>query len=46
MKKIYSIILGLSVFGTVNAQKTIDAAEHVTKQDNFSTTVKPCFLAA
>jgi hypothetical protein len=41
MKKIYSIILCLSVFGSVSAQKTIDAAEHVTKQDNFSTTVKP-----
>jgi hypothetical protein len=41
MKKIYSIILCLSVFGSVNAQKTIDAAQHVTKQDNFSTTVKP-----
>tara|TARA_B100000767_G_C19750063_1_gene530356 strand:+ start:75 stop:1898 length:1824 start_codon:yes stop_codon:yes gene_type:complete len=41
MKKIYSIILCLSVFGSVNAQKTIDAAQNVTKQDNFSTTVKP-----
>ena len=41
MKKIYSIILCLSVFGSVNAQKSFEAAEHVSKQDNFSTTVKP-----
>ena len=41
MKKIYSIILCLSVFGTVNAQKSTEASQHVTKQDNFSTTVKP-----
>ena len=41
MKKIYSIILCLSVFGTVNAQKINRAEQQVTKQDNFSTTVKP-----
>jgi hypothetical protein len=41
MKKIYSIILCLSVFGSVNAQKITGAAQHVTKHDNFSTTVKP-----
>ena len=41
MKKIYSFILCLSVFGSVNAQKITGAAQHVTKHDNFSTTVKP-----
>ena len=41
MKKIYSIILCLSFFGTVNAQKINRAQQQVTKQDNFSTSVKP-----
>ena len=41
MKKIYSIILCLSVFGSLSAQKNIDAAEKVSKHDNVSQKVKP-----
>lgn len=41
MKKIYSFILCLSVFGSLSAQKNIDATENVSKQDNFSQKIKP-----
>lgn len=41
MKKIYSFILCLSVFGSLSAQKNIDATEKVSKQDNFSQKIKP-----
>ena len=41
MKKIYSFILCLSVFGSLSAQKNIDATEKVYKQDNFSQKIKP-----
>ena len=41
MKKIYSIILCLSVFGSLSAQKNIDATEKVSKHDNVSQKVKP-----
>ncbi|MEJ6588386.1 MAG: T9SS type A sorting domain-containing protein [Crocinitomicaceae bacterium] len=41
MKKIYSFILCLSVFGSLSAQKNIDATEYVSKQDNFSQKIKP-----
>lgn len=41
MKKIYSFILCLSVFGSVNAQKVTEATQKVTKHDNLSTKVKP-----
>jgi hypothetical protein len=41
VKKIYSFILCLSVFGSLSAQKNIDATENVSKQDNFSQKIKP-----
>tara|TARA_B110000459_G_scaffold56409_1_gene63361 strand:+ start:6564 stop:8345 length:1782 start_codon:yes stop_codon:yes gene_type:complete len=41
MKKIYSIILCLSVFGSLSAQKNIDATEKVSKHDNVSQKFKP-----
>ena len=41
MKKIYSFIICLSVFGSLSAQKNIDATEYVSKQDNFSQKIKP-----